>query len=582
MPFIPDHTNYVDDAEHDENTWKYWFLVFGEGLFTLQKDAVEVAEHKDGMHVFLLCEQATRTWMRHCRRWHIDGCYESAALREHESDADSETNHDTEGAVACARVRTSIARGVLRSNAPSKAAKGSRKGKVKEESGIKKVKTEGAKEGCAVPASAQRAASVPDKHAASAPVKRGSSARTAAIKPELPMKEEKVPLYADMDNSKTFRLRLERGDAAGGGACPIEIAHDTCTVHPRGGQARPDATRPTPSVTHHFTHGHVCLIPVCVVCVYTSISCAKPVPAASVHATAAPPAARGSSAASRGTPSTHMFFNQRIRILYDNLELAMKDKVPGDPMEVVDAEVVQRWMSSLTSHARTQWLASKSETRTSVPFGNEIISTIFATQFNLCIASRTPDSSPPANGFPIDMPVDKEEHVHHNDEHPSPPPDDNNNSSSLPSEQHDKKCRVVDFAVKDSDWEDVVEGTLLGLGTMSHHSRNPQLPAYPVRKQRCRVVEGPNSCVMGSFVWARFLCSGRSRVKGKRFLVSIAPLDTIPPSVNPLLTSYFSIHSEIKKIGPSKARRDGLAGLPREIWFSVVDIIPSNSHLWLA
>ncbi|KAJ6500415.1 hypothetical protein C8R45DRAFT_925009 [Mycena sanguinolenta] len=46
--------------------------------------------------------------------------------------------------------------------------------------------------------------------------------------------------------------------------------------------------------------------------------------------------------------------------------------------------------------------------------------------------------------------------------------------------------------------------------------------------------------------------SGRSRVEEKRFLVSIAPLDTIPPSVNPLLTSYCSIHSKMKKIGPSK------------------------------
>ncbi|KAJ7660015.1 hypothetical protein B0H14DRAFT_3540432 [Mycena olivaceomarginata] len=52
-----------------------------------------------------------------------------------------------------------------------------------------------------------------------------------------------------------------------------------------------------------------------------------------------------------------------------------------------------------------------------------------------------------------------------------------------------KRC-IVDVTVEDSDWED--EGTLPGLGMTTHCRRNPQLPVNPRRKQRRRVVAGPN------------------------------------------------------------------------------------------
>ncbi|KAF8210062.1 hypothetical protein K438DRAFT_1959345 [Mycena galopus ATCC 62051] len=55
-----------------------------------------------------------------------------------------------------------------------------------------------------------------------------------------------------------------------------------------------------------------------------------------------------------------------------------------------------------------------------------------------------------------------------------------------------RKCRVVDFTIQDSEWEDEPEGTLPGLGTTTHRSCNPQLLANPRRKQRRRVVAGPN------------------------------------------------------------------------------------------
>ncbi|KAJ7862379.1 hypothetical protein B0H14DRAFT_3444755 [Mycena olivaceomarginata] len=51
---------------------------------------------------------------------------------------------------------------------------------------------------------------------------------------------------------------------------------------------------------------------------------------------------------------------------------------------------------------------------------------------------------------------------------------------------------VVDVTVNDPDWEDEVEGTLPGLGTTMHRSRNPHLPVNPRRKMRRRVVAGLN------------------------------------------------------------------------------------------
>ena len=70
--------------------------------------------------------------------------------------------------------------------------------------------------------------------------------------------------------------------------------------------------------------------------------------------------------------------------------------------------------------------------------------------------------------------------------------DDDDDSTPAPADAPSGKRRVVDFAVEDSEWEDMVEGKLPGLGTTTHRSRNPQLPANPLRKQRRRVVAGPN------------------------------------------------------------------------------------------
>ncbi|KAJ7878797.1 hypothetical protein B0H14DRAFT_3435395 [Mycena olivaceomarginata] len=56
-----------------------------------------------------------------------------------------------------------------------------------------------------------------------------------------------------------------------------------------------------------------------------------------------------------------------------------------------------------------------------------------------------------------------------------------------------KKRRVVDFEVEDLEWKDVPDGTLPGLGTTTHRSRNPQLPTNARRKQRRPAPSGPNA-----------------------------------------------------------------------------------------
>ncbi|KAJ7866800.1 hypothetical protein B0H14DRAFT_3442191 [Mycena olivaceomarginata] len=66
---------------------------------------------------------------------------------------------------------------------------------------------------------------------------------------------------------------------------------------------------------------------------------------------------------------------------------------------------------------------------------------------------------------------------------------DNGNPRDSPDTPPRKRC-IVDVTVDDLDWED--EGTFPGLGTTMHRRRNPQLPVNPRRKQRRRVVAGPN------------------------------------------------------------------------------------------
>ncbi|KAF8128325.1 hypothetical protein K438DRAFT_2140505 [Mycena galopus ATCC 62051] len=83
-------------------------------------------------------------------------------------------------------------------------------------------------------------------------------------------------------------------------------------------------------------------------------------------------------------------------------------------------------------------------------------------------------------------------------------------------EDRDKKHRVIDFDVDDSDWEDMQDGITDGLGTTTHRSRNPHLPANSLRKRRHRVA-GPN---------ARASVARRREAGGKRLDALAEDLNT--------------------------------------------------------
>ncbi|KAJ7309157.1 hypothetical protein DFH08DRAFT_823588 [Mycena albidolilacea] len=331
MPVIHDYTNYKDDVDHDKNTHKYWFVVFGKGLYTKKTDTDVVAGHDDGVHIFNTCAQASRTWARHCRRHHSAGCHETKDPAAHASDADSDTDKDTEE--LCARARV-----------PDHAACQRATGK-RSKTGMEGVKREPQKE--------RQVKQEPLKH-----MRQASTARCLApaapykAKPASP--EKKRSLYADTDDSNPEILKTDSS---------LEVPLATSLAVSR---ASSRATSALPGLT-----------------VSLAVSCANsrarsalssleededvPMPAApsvsptvssvsSLSATSAAPSAFSSiSGALRAAtpvraavvvPSTPrpMVFNWKTRVLYDDLEAAVKEKQPGESMELVQAAEVMPWI----------------------------------------------------------------------------------------------------------------------------------------------------------------------------------------------------------------------------------------------
>jgi hypothetical protein len=205
LPLISHH-NYKNDEDHDQNTCKYWFVVFGVGLFTAQcvffwgrwqgteacvvprKDALQAAGNEDGVHVFITRNQATRAWARHCRRRHTTGCHKTRDPKAHSGDAHSDSDGDT----------------------PAKRSK--TPGSVKQEK--KPVMHPSTMRAASLPvrrAAHAHAASFPGKRAAQTPaptppVKRAAHtpAATVPIKRALevapPSTEKKRSLYADVED----------------------------------------------------------------------------------------------------------------------------------------------------------------------------------------------------------------------------------------------------------------------------------------------------------------------------------------------------------------------------------------------
>ncbi|KAJ7790837.1 hypothetical protein B0H14DRAFT_2625609 [Mycena olivaceomarginata] len=83
-----------------------------------------------------------------------------------------------------------------------------------------------------------------------------------------------------------------------------------------------------------------------------------------------------------------------------------------------------------------------------------------------------------------DMPDDaqddsnNESDAHGSDAHGNGSDGDGDGDSHSP--RREKIRRIVDFDVEDSEWEDLVDDTLSGLGATTHRSRNPHLPTNPL------------------------------------------------------------------------------------------------------
>ncbi|KAJ7071765.1 hypothetical protein B0H15DRAFT_807008 [Mycena belliarum] len=72
--------NYEDDDEHDGNPRKFWFVILGEGLFTLNcRSDADLVANADSILMFFTRHQATKSWRAYCNQSHLDGHHSAQA-----------------------------------------------------------------------------------------------------------------------------------------------------------------------------------------------------------------------------------------------------------------------------------------------------------------------------------------------------------------------------------------------------------------------------------------------------------------------------------------------------------------------
>ncbi|KAJ7857424.1 hypothetical protein B0H14DRAFT_2578317 [Mycena olivaceomarginata] len=309
------HSNYKNDADHDENTRKYWFVVFGVGLFTAQKDALQEAGNKvDGVHVFITRDQATRAWARHCRRRHA-GRHQTRDPRAHLSDADSDTEGDTEVPPAPARAEGPVTRQIATGDAK----------RAQSTVGVKQEK--GAMKRARHPSSAPRAASVP--------------VRKRAVTVVPPSPEKKLSLFVDVDDSdddvfksdSSTDFPLAKPVAASRASSRLTSAPST--VDKDEDVLMPAAVVPAPAAPDSPTVSSVSSLSA-TVSTFSSIS--------------GPLRARAADTRSAGGLSRltqYLLLNRKSLVFYDDGEAAAAEREVGESMEVVDTRDVLSRISSL-------------------------------------------------------------------------------------------------------------------------------------------------------------------------------------------------------------------------------------------
>ncbi|KAJ7660016.1 hypothetical protein B0H14DRAFT_2659182 [Mycena olivaceomarginata] len=333
-----------NDEDHDQNTRKYWFIVFGVGLFTAQcvffwgrwqgsevcvvprKDALQAAGNKDGVHVFITRNQATRVWARHCRRHHMTGCHKMRDPKAHSGDTDS----NTDGNILTKRSKTP--------------------GSVKQEK--KPV----------MHPSTMRAASLPVRriahtHAAShlpptLPVKRvvHTPATTVPIKRAVevapPSTEKKRSLYADVkDDDADYSTDDDLFKLNSSADIPLTKSLTVSRTTSRAlSTLHEDEDVPMPVAV---------AIPTPVSPTILSVSSLSATSAALLTFSSVSGPLRARSAARPSALSQHMLFNQKSLVLYDDAgsKTAVAERKVGESMEVVDAADVLSWFSTLGTSA---------------------------------------------------------------------------------------------------------------------------------------------------------------------------------------------------------------------------------------
>ncbi|KAJ7687990.1 hypothetical protein B0H14DRAFT_2653516 [Mycena olivaceomarginata] len=298
------NSNYKNDSDHDSNTRKFWFLVFGKGLYTKKKtqacrtDADAAAGSDNGVHIFNTRAQASRAWSRHCRRRHSAGCHETKDPAAHQSDADSDTDDDTEDPGAPSHSTQ---------EGPETVLKGEVVGKSERLTSTAR-------------AVSARAVSVPVKRAA---------ATTPKAEPASP---KKLPLYADMDDSDDDLCKSDSSIASRAPSAFSGLEEDKDVPMPLSHPIAPSS--PTMSSVSSLATSSVATS------TFLSISGA-------LRATAPPAAGPSTAPAPTETLSAHMLFNRGTRVLYDDPKSALAEKNTGESMQVVDAREIIPLISAL-------------------------------------------------------------------------------------------------------------------------------------------------------------------------------------------------------------------------------------------
>ncbi|KAJ7797960.1 hypothetical protein B0H14DRAFT_2618411 [Mycena olivaceomarginata] len=354
LPFVS-HGNYKNDNDHDQNTRKFWYLVFGVGLFTAQKQSLTLnrkdavgaaASGVDSVHVFLARDQATRAWGRWCQRHHKDGCHKTLDARE--SDADFSDDNIVQPCQPRQPATASMAKS-WSATAPIPKPRSATAPIPKRQAEAKRdvVKREPVRPSPNTPA---RNASAPvrrvpvklplfvddsdDGHHL-VRVKRNAPSPTKALKQGSPRKAlniEKTMLESDDDDIFASDLSVE---------APLMVA---------GAQPRSRSAALSPLTEDE----DVPMPPSESAAMSTTVSSTSSLSATSttflVHfwgSSSTVPVVAPIPTAPVATPSALMLYNRRTRVLYDDPKEAVREKQCGDSMQVVEAADIVEWISGL-------------------------------------------------------------------------------------------------------------------------------------------------------------------------------------------------------------------------------------------